>query len=225
MSCDTGEGASTTFVGWATAEWSGKVAKNDIVPNFYESTLPDMGNTDVTYYAVFAQKGSASSLFSWEGGTSSGLTALDNVTATGLGSDYAASNAPYRVKFDTDDDNIIITTTAAIGSVAIGVKMLGGASASTRTVQESTAADGTFTDVQGLSISGAQNDVLELSTTNAFASTSRAVKLVFTKGSNVGVGPISIQGVAPASNYMTTCCTPLGAINGSIECHRKRRSL
>ena len=27
------------------------------------------------------------------------------------------------------------------------------------------------------------------------------------------------------SNYATTCCTPLDAINGSIECHRKRRSL
>ena len=95
--------------------------------------------------------------------------------------------------------------------------MIGGASTSTLTIQESTATDGTFTDVQALSISGSQNDVLNLSTSNAFKSGSRAVKLLFTKGSNVGVGPITITGVASASNYMTTCCEPLAQINGSVN--------
>ena len=217
VSCDTGEGASNTFVGWATAEWDDKVAKNVIVPDFYESTLPVMGDEDVTYYAVFAKVSSAGELFSWEGGGKETLTGLDEVTGEGLGSDYAAGNSPYLVKLDNTGDYIVIATSAAIGSVAVGVKMIGGASTSTLTIQESTATDGTFTDVQALSISGSQNDVLNLSTSNAFKSGSRAVKLLFTKGSNVGVGPITITGVASASNYMTTCCEPLAQINGSVN--------
>ena len=217
VSCDTGDGASTTFVGWATSTWAGKVAKASIVPDFYESTLPVMGEEDVTYHAVFAKVSSASELFSWAGGSSSGLTNTTGVSASGLGSDYAASNSPYLVKLDDTGDYIIITTSAAIGSVAVDVKMIGGASTSTLTVKESTAADGTFTDVEALSISGSQNDVLNLSTSNAFKSTSRAVKLLFTKGSNVGVGPITITGVPSGSNYMTTCCTSLGQINGPLK--------
>ncbi|MCR5851297.1 MAG: hypothetical protein K6G92_11430, partial [Bacteroidaceae bacterium] len=38
--------------------------------------------------------------FNWAGGTSAALTALTGVTASGLGTDYAEGNAPYRVKFD-----------------------------------------------------------------------------------------------------------------------------
>jgi hypothetical protein len=129
--------------------------------------------------------------FSWAGGASADFTALLGVTANGLGSDYAESNAPYCVKFDGTGDYILIKTNEQPGQVTIGVKMIGGANTSSITVQCS--ADGeTFTDVESLSISGAQNDVLTLKTTKAFAADVKYVKLVFTKGSNVGVGPISI---------------------------------
>ena len=129
--------------------------------------------------------------FTWEGGVKSELLAEAGVTAEGLGSDYAESNAPYRVKLDTTGDYIQVKTNERPGIVTIGVKMIGGANTSTITVQES--ADGeTFTDVQELTISGAQNDVLSLSTTTDFAETSRYIRLSFTKGSNVGVGYISI---------------------------------
>ena len=130
--------------------------------------------------------------FSWEGGASSALLAKAGVTANGLGSDYAASNAPYLVKFDTTGDYIQIKTASQPGKVTIDVKMLGGTNTSSITVQES--ADGeTFTDVQTLSISGNSNTTeLTLETTNDFAATTRYVRLLFTKGSNVGVGAISI---------------------------------
>lgn len=129
--------------------------------------------------------------FEWEGGASADFLALDGVTANGLGSDYAAQNAPYLIKFDNTGDYIQVNTDSQPGKLTIGVKMIGGASTSTITVQES--ADGeTFKDVQELTISGAQNDVLSLETTNAFAEDSRYVRLLFTKGSNVGVGPITI---------------------------------
>lgn len=139
----------------------------------------------------WAKSDTATLPFSWDGGTSSGLTALDGVTASGLGSDYAAANAPYRVKFDTTGDYILIKTDGQPGVVTIGVKMLGGNSTSSIKVQGSS--DGTnFTDVETLSISGSTNDTKTLTTTKDFASTDRYVKLYFTKGSNVGVGPIAI---------------------------------
>ncbi len=108
---------------------------------------------------------------------------------------YAEGNAPYRIKFTKTGDYLQVKTDSQPGIVTIGVKMLGGASTSKITVQGS--ADGvTFTDIQELTISGNQNDILTLETTNAFASTDRYVRLYFTKGSNVGVGPITIAKVS-----------------------------
>ena len=130
--------------------------------------------------------------FGWEGGVSSALTATLGVTANGLGSDYAEANAPYFVKFDNTGDYIQIKTDSQPGVVTIGVKMIGGATTSSITVQGS--ADGkTFTDVETLEISGSQNAELELKTENAFAANVRYVRLYFNKGSNVGVGPIRIS--------------------------------
>ena len=131
--------------------------------------------------------------FSWAGGVSSGLNALAGVTTSGLGSNYADTHEAYRVKLDDTGDYIQIKTNAQPGKVTIGVKMIGGANASSITVKAS--ADGeSYRDIQTLSISGAQNTVLTLATTKAFAPTDRFVRLVFTKGSNVGVGPITIVG-------------------------------
>ena len=167
-------------------------------------------NVTVTQAAYEAPVADYATLpFSWAGGVKNDLLALAGVTANDLGSDYAASNAPYNVKFDTTGDYIQVKTDSRPGIVTIGVKMLGGASASTITVQES--ADGeTFSDVQALTISGAQNDVLTLSTSTEFAETSRYVRLYFTKGSNVGVGPISIAAYAPIvlSDYTLTIENP-----------------
>lgn len=130
--------------------------------------------------------------FEWAGGASANFLALDGVTAEGLGtSDYGETHNPYNIKLDTTGDYIQVNTDSQPGKVIVGVKMVGGATASTITVQES--ADGVnFTNVQALSISGKQNDILTLETTNAFGTDSRYVRLTFTKGSNVGVGPITI---------------------------------
>lgn len=130
--------------------------------------------------------------YSWEGGNKAALNAEDGVTTSGLGDDYSTGNAPYLVKFDNNGDYIQFKTDSRPGKVTIGVKMLGGDTTSKITVQGS--ANGTtFTDVEELTISGSKNDILNLETTNAFALTDRYVKLVFTKGSNVGVGPITIE--------------------------------
>lgn len=129
--------------------------------------------------------------FVWEGGSSAGFAALNGVTLSGNGSDYNSNHAPYLIKLDGTGDYIQVKTDSQPGTVTIGVKMIGGADTSTITVQGS--ADGeTFTDIEVLTISGKQNDVLNLETTNAFADNVRYVRMVFTKGSNVGVGPIRI---------------------------------
>ena len=145
--------------------------------------------------------------FDWAGGTSADFLALNGVTASGLGGDYAASNAPYLIKLDGTGDYIQVKTDGQIQNVTAEVKMLGGSNKSSITVQSS--ADGTtFTDVEVLSISGSQNDVLALETTKAFGANDRYVRLLFTKGSNVGVGAITINCVRKSiseAGYATYC--------------------
>ncbi|MCR5037560.1 MAG: T9SS type A sorting domain-containing protein [Bacteroidales bacterium] len=131
--------------------------------------------------------------FEWEGGPRSEFEALNGTSTYSVG-DYGDNQGVYRMKLDNDDDYIQVKTNEQPGIVTVGVKMIGGASTSTITVQGS--ADGTtFTNVEALTISGSQNDELTLTTTNDFAATDRYVRLLFTKGSNVGVGPITIAQV------------------------------
>ena len=132
--------------------------------------------------------------FAWAGGTKAELLALTGVTESGLGSDYAAGNAPYRVKMDTEGDYIQIKTNTQPGKVSIGIKKIGGDATSKIKIQES--ADGTnFTDVEELTISGSQNAIVNLVMTNAFTTTTRYVRIYKSKhanGGNIGVGPINI---------------------------------
>ena len=165
----------------------GHDADNNVV---YSNLVTITQNAPVVDYAVLP--------FVWEGGAKADFLAQNGVTANGLGSDYASGNAPYLIKLDNTGDYIQVKCDQQPGKVTIGVKMIGGANTSTITVQGS--ADGeTFTDIETLTISGAQNDVLTLETTNVFADADRYVRLLFTKGSNVGVGPITIEtGNAPS---------------------------
>lgn len=129
--------------------------------------------------------------WSWAGGSSSDFKDLDNVTTNGFGSDYAVGNAPYNIKLDGTGDYFVVKVDGAVQSVSVGVKMIGGADTSYLDIQGSTDGE-SFTTVQKLTISGSQNDIINLTTTNTFDASYRYVKFYFTKGSNVGVGPITI---------------------------------
>lgn len=197
----------------ATVTWSSSNETVATVNSVGEVTLVAAGTTTITAnYAGVENEFTSSSAtytltvinstpatlpFYWAGGTSAALLACSGVTANGLGTDYADND--YKVKFDTTGDYIQIHTASQPGKVTIRVMMIGGANASTITVQESSD-ESEFKDVESLSISGRQNDVLNLETTNAFKSDSRYVRLNFTKGSNVGVGPISIA--APVASIV-----------------------
>ena len=168
------------------ATWS--VNGTEITGNTF--TMPDEA---VTVTVSVAEKIDYATLpFEWAGGSQSDFNSLVGVTTYGLGSDYGTTHSPYLIKFDGTNDYIQVKTNGQPGKVTIGVKMIGGGNTSTITVQASS--DGTnFSDNEELTISGKQNDVLTLETTKAFASTVRYVRLLFTKGSNVGVGPITIN--------------------------------
>lgn len=171
-------------------------------------------NTNQTIKAIAAKDGYANSAiasvtytvrdyaslpFEWAGGTKEELAAVLGVTTDGLGTNYAPGNAPYRVKMDGVGDYIQVKTNAQPDKVYVGIKMIGGATTSKIKVQES--ADGkTFTDVEELTISGNQNDVLNLETSNAFDADSRYVRIIKSvHGSNIGVGPISIVKTTPVT--------------------------
>lgn len=129
--------------------------------------------------------------WSWDGGGKSDFTGGNIYETYGLGSDYAASHAPYQIKMDGTGDYFIIKVDGAIQSASVGVKMVGGASTSTLQVLGSSDGD-SFTSVEELSISGSQNAILELVTTKQFDPSYRYLKFNFIKGSNIGVGPITI---------------------------------
>lgn len=130
--------------------------------------------------------------FSIDGtGKSSAYTTTSGLSASGLGSDYGDSHDPYFTKFDSTGDYIQVRFNEPAGKAAIGVKMIGGANTSYIDVKGS--ADGeTFSQIEKFTISGAQNDIKAFETAEEIDGSYRYIRFVFTKGSNIGVGPISI---------------------------------
>lgn len=150
-------------------------------------------------------------------GGGSVFSSTPGLFASGLGSDYKSANSPYLTKFDDTGDYIQIKTDSQIGAVTIGVKMIGGNKTSSIDVQGS--ADGTtFTSVEKLTISGDQNSIHTLTTTESFDEQYRYVKLLFTKGSNVGVGPIGVTKVDTTPKLVANDITnvpSVGIIDGT----------
>lgn len=176
---------TTTGTATITASYAGDANNyKPAAPVSYTITVDDPNKVDyVTLPWGYPESGSA---------TKDGINNVVGVVTNGLGSDYAAENhAPYLIKLDNTGDYFQIKTDSSIGEVSVKYKMIGGGNTSTLTINEST--DGEeWTKVEDLSIAGSQNSTGELTTSNAFNSESRYVQIVFTKGSNVGIGGISI---------------------------------
>lgn len=129
----------------------------------------------------------------YAGGTKENLNAIAGVTTSGLGDNYATGNAPYRVKFDNTGDYIQIKTDSSIGTVSVGYKMFGATTSKLNIFESVDGSTWSSSAIESLTISGAQNSTGTLTTTVDFNSSSRYVKIVFEKGSNVGIGAISIH--------------------------------
>lgn len=146
--------------------------------------------------------------FFWTGGTRTALLSQTGVIASGLGDDY--SDDVYKVKFDDAGDYIQIKTSEQPTKVMVGVKMLGGSNTSKIKIQES--ADGSaFADVEEFTISSSNGTTQIFLTSNAFAATTRYVRIIKSvhpaTGGNIGIGPIAIAGatipITPAKTYTT----------------------
>lgn len=143
--------------------------------------------------------------FSWTGTSSAGKDDLAAKTgvALNLASDYAESNAPYRLKFDGTSRYVIIYTNEKPEAVSFTAKLFENASTGTKMKVQASADGVDFTDIEEFTIKGSANATFQFKTSNAFAATHRAVKLaISSKDKNVGVGSISIS-AAPVSATVT----------------------
>ena len=109
----------------------------------------------------------------------------------GLGSDYGGANSPYLTKLDASNDYVQVKYDSPASYVKFAVKMIGGETTSYMTVQGS--AGQSFTDIEKFTISGTQNDILSFTTSQPIDSEYRYIRLLFTKGSNVGLGAVEIS--------------------------------
>ena len=158
------------------------------------------GNTSNVVTRTYTGIAPAVLPFSWTGTSSEGKAELGKITGVevSLSSDYAASNAPYRLKFDAVGKNVIIYTDVKPYMVSFTAKLYNATSDGSKlTVQESV--DGIeFTDVEDFVIDGLANSTFSFTTTNSFNANTRAVKLVMTeKDQNVGVGTIVVTKAEP----------------------------
>lgn len=110
----------------------------------------------------------------------------------GLGSDYGDINKPYLTKLDADGDYVQVKYDSPASFVKFAVKMIGGKNASYMTVQGS-AAGQSFTDIEKFTISGKQNDILSFTISQPIDTEYRYIRLLFKKGSNVGLGAVEIS--------------------------------
>ena len=204
---------STVGTATITASFNGDASYKPATSVSYTITVDDPNAVDyVTLDWTYPASGDA---------TLAGLTAIDGVEVGGLGT-YGDTQSPYCIKLDDTGDYIQIKTDSAIDEVSISYKMVGGNTASTITISESS--DGsTWSDVESLSIAGAQNSTGVLKTLSAFDSASRYVKMTFTKGSNVGIGGITITKADPTPRF--TVDSPLEATKEAddyvVSVHRK----
>jgi len=143
--------------------------------------------------------------FEWT--VSAGKSSLPSgVSHSGLGSDYAASNAPYRLKYDGAGDYIQIYTNKAASEISFTVKKLGGASNSTFVVEGCATSNGTYAEINSFTIEGAANAVVSCTTTASISSTYRYFRIrMSARGANVGLGYVNI----------TTPCTNVDVTGGS----------
>ena len=122
-------------------------------------------------------------------------SSTDGLSASGLGSDYSASNSPYLTKFDTDGDFIQLFYDKPADQVHFDVKMLGGANTSYFYLTGS--ADGIiYNDIETFTVSGDSNSIKQFHSSNSIDDSYRYLRLTFKKGSNVGMGAFSVTTVS-----------------------------
>lgn len=218
-SCDA---TSTTFIGWATAAWTGKLANLDDKTVYTSaSAMPAVG-ADVTYYAVFAKAGAGGGAFdpSSEGGD---YKIYAQVGAT----KYYATGANASKIGTTQDESIAnVYTFAKVDENTFTISLNGNYlkyNSSTNLAGSTTAYDWTIS-------SGAHGATWRLTpsgaATRALAYQTGGDQFGAYATSNIDGSSyydVEIEAAASYEDYMTTCCTKYnvniaaGITNGSVS--------
>lgn len=112
------------------------------------------------------------------------------LSQSGLGSDYTA-HSPYCSRMDDTGDFVQIKYDSPAKAITFAVKMIGGKTTSYMSLQGSDEGN-SFTEIEKFTISGPQNNILTFTSANEIKSSYRYLRLVFTKGANIGLGKVAI---------------------------------
>lgn len=179
----------------SSTPYSGPIALSSGTNKIKAIAVDTYGNVSSVVSRTYTGIAPTSLPFSWTGTSTKGKSDLQGKTGVkaNLASDYADSNAPYRLKYDGVGKYVFIYFNEKPEAVSFTAKLFNAASTgSILTVQGS--ADGiNFTDVELFTIKGSANDTFVFTTTNAFDTNDRVIKLTMTsRDQNVGVGNISV---------------------------------
>ena len=214
-SCDA---TSTTFQGWSTAEI---VTKTNTAPTFVAANAVVNSTTAAdTYYAVYAKLGSETSIMGGNIGSGvgeTGWTASHNSWYSGNG--YKFQGTTYYIQS---------SDISSFNHKSVTVKLKAGYNTTSGSVLTIASLDANSDVIDSKTFTPTENWDSQ-STTYSFElngnSTIKYVKISMSnKAGNVGMKYCEVF-YTPLSDYMTTCCTPLGQINGSINLAQKSATL
>ena len=214
-SCDA---TSTTFYGWATSPWSGKI--DDISDKtIYTSAngMPVVNANGTIYYAVFCEGGGGTELLNETFDndlTSDGIQALSQGDAF-LGDFSGETSKTYKgakgtVKFGTSSAVGYITSKSLDLSTVFTVTLDACKYSSDAGNIEVTVGTQTKTITNSsLGAAGTFNTY----TLEFEAATSSSTVKIGTSSKRAYIDNVIIATAGEGSNYITTCCTALGAVN------------
>ena len=211
----------------SSTEYTGPIAITEGKVVYKAIAYDSYGNASSVVTRSYTGIATATLPFSWTGTNTAGKAQLAQETGVvaNLGGDYAASNAPYRLKFDGVNKSVTIYAGEKPDVVTFTAKLFEATEGDGSKISVQGSADGlTFTEIEEFTIKGAKDDTFEFTTSNAFAATHRAVKLVMSsKEKNVGVGTICINCIPVtlnATGYATFASTyPLDFTNSNIKAY------
>ena len=228
-SCDTGEGASTTFYGWSTSSWSGKI--NDISgKTIYTSasSMPTVTGNGVVYHAVFCKSsgGSVTLTGSDFHNQLTGSYADQTITKTIGVTNYTFNLNACEPNNTGNKCQMRDNTTISY----IQIPSLPGVITRLTATSFTNASDDAYTgtlhfksskkrgnantdDIARVTYSGDGITALDwdMSSDNTTATTG-----YFVTSAGLRMSDFTVYYGSGGTNYMTSCCTELGTINGSI---------
>lgn len=229
-SCDTGEGASTTFYGWATSTWSGKAASledsklSGITIYTQASDMPTVTGNGVVYNAVFRKGGGGS------------VTITNKMFTDALSASYSTVNIisgdyTFEVNACKQDSKCQMRDNATLSYIAIPT--LPGVISRITSTTVANGSGGSYNSILHFKHTKTRgnantNDIAKLDCSSSAitsldwdlsSNTTYTSGYLLTSG-GLRLSDLTIYYGSAGTNYMTNCCTPLGQINGADKVSR-----